>query len=632
MNVLAPALVALAYLVSGTDPYTKLESSQRIAGGEKGILVMAGTTFPNATTTGVPAGTTLTAYTGPMTITRDGTVIDGKIINGTLRIEADNVVIKNSKITFNGSWGIDAEGAANVTIQDNDIIGPGYSGTSNSAILGSGNFLRNDISKVENGITLQGGASVVKGNYIHNLENSGADPHYDGIQVYGGQNGVLIEDNTVLARDTSSIFIANLYGAVNNVKVNHNYLAGADIALRVEGTKSSNPITGVSITNNYVEKGYWGYYVIEKASPAMSGNIEFLPGTYTPDLAPSVPAPSKPAPSEPAPSEPAPSEPAPSEPAPSDRTFMGTSGNDALPGGRANSGNEKFYGLAGNDVLRGGAGADHLDGGGGVDTASYAGSNAAVNVRLDTGKASGGHATGDKLVSIENLTGSSHNDTLRGNSGDNVLDGGSGADYMAGGAGNDTYVVDNAKDVVFESGTGGGRDTVKSSVSYTIASNVEELHLTGTANLNGTGNTGSNVLRGNSGNNVLNGHNGNDVINGGLGNDTLKGGYQKDTFVFDTALNASNNVDRITDFSVVDDVIHLDNAVFTALTKTGTLADSAFVKNTTGFAQDSNDRIIYEADTGELYYDANGSASGGSVHFATLNPNLALTAADFLVI
>ena len=61
------------------------------------------------------------------------------------------------------------------------------------------------------------------------------------MQVYGGQNGVLIEGNTILARDTSDIFIANLYGAVNNVTVNHNYLAGADIGIRVEGTKSTAP-------------------------------------------------------------------------------------------------------------------------------------------------------------------------------------------------------------------------------------------------------------------------------------------------------------------------------------------------------------------------------------------------------
>ncbi|MGO4839731.1 calcium-binding protein, partial [Rhizobiaceae sp. 2RAB30] len=98
------------------------------------------------------------------------------------------------------------------------------------------------------------------------------------------------------------------------------------------------------------------------------------------------------------------------------------------------------------------------------------------------------------------------------------------------------------------------------------------------------------------------------------------------------ALNAATNVDRITDFSVVDDVIQLENAVFKALTQTGALSSAYFVKNTTGLAHDANDHIIYETDTGKLFYDSNGSASGGSVHFATLSANLNLTAADFVVI
>src|SRR5262245_31364069 len=127
--------------------------------------------FPDASTTGVPAGTTLTPYTGPMEITTPGTVIDGKIINGTLQIHADNVTIENCKITYDSWWGVDAEGANNITIQDCDFVGPGLKGDSNAAILGSGTFLRNDISQSENGIVLTNGASTVKGNYIHDLND-----------------------------------------------------------------------------------------------------------------------------------------------------------------------------------------------------------------------------------------------------------------------------------------------------------------------------------------------------------------------------------------------------------------------------------------------------------------------------
>lgn len=70
----------------------------------------------------------------------------------------------------------------------------------------------------------------------------------------------------------------------------------------------------------------------------------------------------------------------------------------------------------------------------------------------------------------------------------------------------------------------------------------------------------------------------------------------------------------------------------TTPTSTGTLAAGAFQANTTGLAEDTSDRIIYETDTGKLYYDSNGSASGGSVLFAILSNKPALTEADFVVV
>jgi len=232
--------------------------------------------WPSAATTGVPAGVTLSAYSGPMSISAAGTVIDGKTISGMLRVTGANVVIKNSRLSFGGTWGIDAEGAQNVTVQDCDLVGAGLAGTSNAAILGSGNFLRNDISKAENGIVLTGGASTVKGNYIHDLEAAGADPHYDGLSVQGGQNGVLIEDNTILARDTSDIIIKNDFGPITNVRVNHNFLGGSPgYNVYVYGPNATN----VSVTNNTLAKGGYGYYATSQASPTISGNIELPSGS-----------------------------------------------------------------------------------------------------------------------------------------------------------------------------------------------------------------------------------------------------------------------------------------------------------------------------------------------------------------
>ena len=130
-------------------------------------------------------------------------------------------------------------------------------------------------------------------------------------------------------------------------------------------------------------------------------------------------------------------------------------------------------------------------------------------------------ATLQGLSSADILIGTSGTDTLVGRDGADVLNGGAGADTMQGGAGNDTYIVDNVGDVVTEA-LNNGIDTVRSSVSYTLGANVENLTLTGTANLNGTGNDDANVLTGNGGNNTLDGGAGVDTMNGGAGDDTYK--------------------------------------------------------------------------------------------------------------
>ena len=222
------------------------------------------------------------------------------------------------------------------------------------------------------------------------------------------------------------------------------------------------------------------------------------------------------------------------------------------------------------------------------------------------------------------LSGGAGNDTLIGGTGADTLTGGAGNDSLVGGTGNDRYVVNSGNDRISETSTARTEiDTVVSSVSWTLGANLERLTLTGSADANGTGNALANVIVGNSGDNR---------ITGGGGNDSLTGGQGADSFRFASPLNGSTNVDTIRDFNPVADRIELENGIFTQLTTLGTLASTNFRANATGTAVDANDFIVYETDTGKLFYDADGSGAGAAVQIATLTGAPALAANDFFVI
>jgi len=191
------------------------------------------------------------------------------------------------------------------------------------------------------------------------------------------------------------------------------------------------------------------------------------------------------------------------------------------------------------------------------------------------------------------------------------------------GDGKDSYLVDNTADAVTEA-IGAGTDTIYTTTAYTLAMGTSIKTLTVYDRLT----TNAQNLIGNELGQTIYGNNGANTIDGKGGNDTLFGLNGADNFAFTTALGAGN-VDTITGFSVTDDTILIDNAVFTGLLD-GSLAAGAF--NTGSAATQGDDHIIYNSATGALLFDVDGVGGAAGVQFATLTAGLALTSADFLVI
>ncbi|HET7094236.1 MAG TPA: calcium-binding protein, partial [Thermomicrobiales bacterium] len=207
----------------------------------------------------------------------------------------------------------------------------------------------------------------------------------------------------------------------------------------------------------------------------------------------------------------------------------------------------------GSDTLNGTAGADLLDGRAGADSMTGLAGDDTYDV----------DATGDQVVeavgggtdtligtidvslpaNVERLvlagtaplrgTGNALANVLTGNAGANRLDGGAGADTMSGGAGDDTYVVDNSGDVLVEQ-PGDGVDAVESTITFTLAANLDNLRLVGAAKISGIGNALDNVLIGNAATNALAGGAGNDWLDGGAGSDAMTGGAGDDVYVVDS--------------------------------------------------------------------------------------------------
>lgn len=400
--------------------------------------------------------------------------------------------------------------------------------------------------------------------------------------------------------------------------------------------------------------------------------------------------------------------------APTGLVLIGDGKNNILIG---KDGNDTLHGGNGNDTLDGGAGVNQLFGGLGNDT-YFADSlddriTEDINAGTDTVQSSISWTLGSNL---ENLvltgnnpidgTGNPLNNTLIGNSAPNFLfggdsndrlDGGAGNDSLVGNIGNDTYTVDSIGDTIAENANE-GTDSVNSSISLTLeGTNLENLTLLGTNNINGTGNAFDNAINGNTGNNTLIGLDGNDNLDGKAGNDTLEGGKGNDTYTIDSVgdvitENANEGTDSVrSSLTSSLDGTNLENLTLTGtanLNGTGNNADNTLTGNngnntlaggggddrlngslgsdtllggvghdtlavsvaefggglTVGSFLDANQfrvgagattadhRFIYNSTNGALFFDPDGTNAIAPTQIATLSIKLAMSHLDILAI
>lgn len=375
-------------------------------------------------------------------------------------------------------------------------------------------------------------------------------------------------------------------------------------------------------------------------------------------------------------------------------------GNNLANAVTGNAGDNVLLGLGGDDTIDGRTGADTMFGGTGndiyiVDNASdtasenagagYDAVRSSVSFTLGaniealalTGSA-GANGTGNSLANVmigndaanvlsglagdDLMRGGGGNDTVYGGTGNDRIDGSAGADLMHGGVGDDTYVVESIGDRAIEV-AGEGTDIVESSVSFALGANVENLTLTESGDIAGSGNVLANVMIGNVGRNklkskggkdVVSGDDGNDVIRGGKGGDRLLGedgndairgnggkdkidggegkdklwgGGGKDSFVFDSVLG-SDNKDRIKDFEERRDKFWLDQDIFAGIGSKLNKGEFEVGRK----AKDANDHIVYDEGTGRVYFDADGGGGAKKILFAKVDKGTSLSHKDFAMV
>lgn len=260
--------------------------------------------WPDATTTGY-GSTSLTAASS-YTISSPGTYSGLHFTTGTVTIAASNVTLINSLVTMNpgDQWGLGVNGGlTGVVIQNVEIAGPGTSSTlpaANYGIYLTGNsavqVLACNVHGVVQGIVLNDGQVLVKDCYSHDLNGKpGGNNHYENLGYFGAGTSTFsldVEHNNFNNQNnqTAAVFLQSYFGKMQNITVNNNLLIGGDFTVYVDANPSggddTDPVTNVSVTNNALGAGIFGYFDFIHGSGTYgvvhTGNYDYITNAAVP--------------------------------------------------------------------------------------------------------------------------------------------------------------------------------------------------------------------------------------------------------------------------------------------------------------------------------------------------------------
>ncbi|MBD2750002.1 right-handed parallel beta-helix repeat-containing protein, partial [Microvirga sp. BT688] len=523
---------------------------------------------------------------------KDGFVADG-VVGGVYK---NNVAYNNDRHGFNIQ-----NASTDIVLENNTAYNNGLGATGGAGIVVQrGDIQRGDEAEIAHVTDVQ----IIGGEYYGNtregiLVKLSDDVTITGAKIYDNmRQGVRIEGsvNTILQKSSISNNSQERKGAFDEVQIRlrEDYPDG-----NPDDDPTTNPVknyysTGTQVLNNIINPEDARYAIREEPTNTDGGSTgTVITGNAIGGVATDGPD-----------------------------TLTGSAGVDTLAGGK---GDDTYYVNKDGDVVteNPNEGTDHVFASAkhilsaNVEKLTLTGIAAINGYGNELNNVVTGNDAANTLEGLggaDTIIGAGGNDTLKGGAGNDSLDGGVGADSMVGGDGDDIYIVDETGDLITERADGGlgGYDRVFSSVSYTLADEVEELTLAGTANLSATGNTGANVLNGNAGNNIFDGRGGADTITGGLGDDTYYVDHTGDIVVeaagagTDTIISSISIVAEKPLAANVEKLVLIDNPTtgISAVSGVGNNLDNEISGNKGNnklYGQDGNDTLDGGASADELY-------------------------------